>query len=131
MDQPVNKRIMVIGGDTNFSYLMQRYVSTSLHQIIDVNIGEDVLARVKEEKPAAIVLEVDSPEMIGWHALQAIKTDPKARHIPVIVCSWLDKEAYSQELGADCYLHKPILFADFESALADVLLKEQDEKNYG
>jgi CheY-like chemotaxis protein len=131
MAHPLNNLIMVIGGDTHFSYLMQRYVSTSLHQITYVNFGDDVLARAKGEKPIAIVLEVDPPEMIGWHTLQVLKTDPKTRRIPVIVCSWLDEEAHGFDLGADCYLHMPILYPDFEAALADILSKEQNEKNHG
>jgi DNA-binding response OmpR family regulator len=129
MDQTANKRIMVVGGDTHFSYLMQRYVKTSAHHIVSANLAEDVLARARCERPAAIVLQVDRPDTIGWHTLRALKSDPEVGKIPVIVCSWLDGEAPSLEQGAD-YLRMPILYADFEAALANTLVKEQNEKNY-
>jgi len=135
MDQTANKRIMVVGGDSHFSYLMQRYVRTSAHQIVSANLGEDVLAMARCERPAAIVLEVDLPETIGWHTLRALKTDQELGSIPVIVCSWLDEKARSLELGADLFLRMPILYADFEAALADTLsvqntvVKEQNEKS--
>ena len=124
MDQSANNRIMIVGGNSHFSYLMQRYVRTSAHQIISANLGEDVLTKARCEKPAAIVLEVDLPETIGWHTLQALKADQEVGGIPVIVCSWLDEEARSQEQGADYFLRMPILYADFETALAVTLVKE-------
>ncbi len=124
MDQYAKKPIMVIGSDAQFTYLMQRYISSSAHQIISVHLGEDVIARAKCEKPAAIVLDVDPPQMIGWQILQALKADPDVRDIPVIVCSWLNEDVRGRELGADCYLHMPILYADFEAMLATTLLKE-------
>jgi CheY-like chemotaxis protein len=129
MDRSTNNRIMVIGGDSHFSYLMQRYVRSSAHQIVFANLGDDILAQARCEEPTAIVLIVDPPVMIGWQTLKELKADQDVGKIPVIVCSWLDEEAHSQELGADFYLHMPILYADFEAALASIWMKEQDEKN--
>jgi len=124
MDQTENNRIMVIGGDTYFSYLMQRYVKSSAHQIVFANLGEDVRTQARYEKPSAIVLVVGPPEAIGWHTLQLLKTDQEVGKTPVIVCSWLDEEAHSLEMGADFYLRMPILYADFEAALTATLCKE-------
>ena len=127
MDQISNDRIMIVGGDSHFSYLMQRYVRRGAHDIISANLGEDVLALARCKKPDAIVLEVDMPDTIGWHTLRALKGDPETGKIPVIVCSWQDEEARGLTGGADCYLRLPILYADFESALATTLTKVQNE----
>jgi CheY-like chemotaxis protein len=127
MDQISNHRIMIVGGDSHFAYLMQRYVRRSAHLMVSANLGEDVLALAKSEQPDAIILEVDLPETIGWHTLQALKADPDAGKIPVIVCSWLEEEARGLAAGADCYLRMPILYADFEAALATTLMKVQNE----
>jgi len=127
MVQTSNTPIMIIGGDSHFLYLMQRYVRRSAHKIIFANLGEDLLALAKCERPVAIVLEVDRPETIGWRILRALKADPQVGKIPVIVCSWLDEEARSLAEGADIHLRMPILYADFGAALAAVLMKEYDE----
>jgi DNA-binding response OmpR family regulator len=129
MDQTADNLIMIIGGDSHFTYLMQRYVRSSAHQIVFATLGEDVLAQARCEKPVAIVLEVEPPETIGWHTLQVLKADQEVGKIPVIVCSWLDEEAHSLDLGADFYLRMPILYADFETALEATLLKEQNEQS--
>jgi DNA-binding response OmpR family regulator len=127
MDQTTNNRIMIVEGDSHFSYLMQRFVRTSAHQIILANLGDDVLALAKCEKPAAIVLEVDQPETSGWRNLRALKADLEVRRIPVIACSWLDEEARGLAEGADVYLRMPILYTDFGAALSAILTKEQNE----
>jgi CheY-like chemotaxis protein len=127
MDQISKKQIMIVGGDSHFSYLMQRYVRRSAHDIINVNLGEDLLPLARCEKPAAIVLEVDRPETIGWQILRTLKADPEVGKIPVIVCSWLDEEARGLAEGADIYLRMPILYSDFGTALATILIKEQNE----
>lgn len=127
MDQTSNSRIMLVGGDSHFLYLMQRYVRRSAHKIISANLEGDILALTRFEKPAAIVLEVNLPETIGWHILRALKTDPEVRKIPVIVCSWLDEEERGLAEGADIYLRMPILYSDFETALESISIKEHSE----
>ncbi len=128
MDQPTNDRVMIVVGNAHFSYLMQRYVRSSDHQVVSANLGEDVLTLARSEKPVVIVLEVDRPETIGWHTLRALKADPEIGKIPVILCSWLDEEARGQAEGADLFLRMPILYADFGAALAAILTEEKDEE---
>ena len=130
MDKPSNNRILIVGGDSHFSYLMQRYVLRSAYKIITGTLGEDLLALVRFEKPVAIVMEMDLPETIGWHKLRELKADPDVGKIPIIVCSWLDEEKRGLVEGADVYLRMPILYADFKAALAAILVKESYEKNY-
>jgi len=120
-------RIMIVGGDAHFSYLMQRFVRTSAHQVLLANPDDDVLALAKCEKPVAIILEIEQPESAGWRALRALKADPEIGKIPVIACSWLNEEARGLAEGASIYLRMPILHTDFGAALATILTKEQHE----
>lgn len=128
MDQTTNKRIMIVGKDSHFSYLVQGFVRTSAHQIVPVNLGDDVLALVKCEKPRAIVLEVDLPETVGWQTLRTLKSDPEAGKIPVIACSWQDESARGLAEGAAVYLRMPIVYSDFEAALTTILTKEENDQ---
>lgn len=130
MDQIANKRIMIVGRDSHFSYLLQRFVRTSAHGVISANLGDDILSVAKNEKPVAIVMEMDLPETVGWHTLRTLKTDPEAGQIPVIVCSWLDESARSLAEGADVYLRMPFLYEDFGSALAAILTEEENGEDH-
>jgi DNA-binding response OmpR family regulator len=121
MEQIANERIMIVGRDSHFSYLLQRFVRTSARQVIPVNLSDDVLSLVRYEKPVAIVLEVDTPESVGWRTLRALKSDPATGPIPVIVCSWLDESTRGLAEGADVYLRMPILYKEFGAALTSIL----------
>ena len=124
MDEIADKRIMIVGRDSHFSYLLQRFVRKSAHRVIAVNLGDDVLSLARYESPVAIVLEVDVPETIGWHTLRTLKSDPEAGRIPVIVCSWLDESARGLAEGANVYLRMPFLYEEFGTALATILTEE-------
>jgi DNA-binding response OmpR family regulator len=82
MDQIAKKRIMIVRRDSHFLYLLQRFVRTNAYRPIPVNLADDVLSLAKDKKPVAIVLEVDTPEVVGWKALHALKSDPDAGGIP-------------------------------------------------
>lgn len=126
MDEIANKRIMIVGMDSHFSYLLQRFVRKSAHRVIPVNLGDDVVSLAKDENPVAIVLELDMPETVGWQTLRTLKSDPEAGRIPVIVCSWQDESARGLAEGADVYLRMPFLYEEFGTALAAILTEEEN-----
>jgi DNA-binding response OmpR family regulator len=130
MDQFADKRIMIVGRDSHFSYLLQRFVRTSAHRVISVTIGDDVLSLARYEKPVAIVLEVDMPETVGWHTLRTLKSDPEAGRIPVIVCSWLDESVRGLAEGADVYLRMPFLYEEFGAALATIFGEDENGESH-
>ena len=66
MKKNLNNQIMIVGRDSHFLYLMQRFARTSTHRALSVNLGDDVLALARCEKPLVIVLEMDQPETAGW-----------------------------------------------------------------
>ena len=127
MNRTSNNRIIVAGGDANFSYLMQHYVRRCKHKVIYANLDEDLIALAKCQEPVAIILEVDWPKTIGWQLLQNLKANQETKNIPVIACSWLEEEACALDRGANAYLRMPILYADFETTLELTLMKKSDE----
>ena len=118
MTEFVSASIMVVGNDSHFCYLMHSYVRKSANQIVFAYSGEDALEVARRERPAAIILALETKGTIGWHVLRALKMDLEMGNIPVVVCSWLDEEKRSLEEGADVYLRLPIMYEDFLSALS-------------
>src|SRR5262245_53840361 len=130
VDQTEKKLIMIVGRDSHFSYLLQRFVSTSAHRVLPATLSDDVLSLAHCEKLVAIVLEVDTRETVGWQTLRMLKSDPETGRIPVIVCSWLDEAARSLVEGADVYLRMPILYKDFGAALSVILTREDNGQTH-
>jgi DNA-binding response OmpR family regulator len=120
MNQCAHARILVVGGDSHFAYLIRRYVRMSSHQMILASLADDIPALALHEKPDVIVLEVDLPDSIGWQVLRTLRNTPATGKTPLLLCSWMEDEQRGLDEGADVYLHMPIMYTDFEAALETV-----------
>jgi DNA-binding response OmpR family regulator len=118
--EDVGSTVMIVGVDSDFTYLMQYYARKSGRQALVSSPDDDALILAKQEKPALIVLEADRADAAGWELLQTLRADEGTGHIPVLVCSWLDEGASGLADGASSYLQKPVLYGDFLNALAGI-----------
>ena len=61
------------------------------------------------------------PKVEGLDMLQQLINYPRLEHVPIIVCSILDREDEALALGAAAYIKKPATRRDLLSLL-DILL---------
>ena len=94
--------------------------------------GEEALKYVLQHEFAAILLDVQMPDMNGFDAAQIIKSREKSRFIPIIFLSAINKEdAYvfkGYSMGAVDYVFKPFNPDVLRSKVAvfvDLYLKQQ------
>lgn len=67
-------------------------------------------------RPALILLDLNMPRLDGREALRALKSHAVLRQIPVIVLTTSKAEEdilRSYDLGANCYISKPVTFEGF------------------
>jgi response regulator RpfG family c-di-GMP phosphodiesterase len=120
MTPRAKRRIMVIGFDENFCYLMQRYGRISACKLAFANQEEDILAQVQKNQPGVIFLEVAHPISFAWNLFKELKANQDTCHIPVVVCSWQGEDTNGEHESGDYYLRLPILYEHFKSALDNV-----------
>ena len=109
--------ILSIDDDPQVISLYQRYLLPQGYQVIPVTNPREAVARAIEHKPYAITLDIMMPDIDGWSVMQALKTDPQTRNIPILVCSILEEEEKGFSLGAADYLVKPFLQEDLSNAV--------------
>jgi two-component system response regulator len=66
--------------------------------------------------PQVVLLDLRLPKMDGLEVLQAIRTDPRLKLLPVVVLTSSTEEediVRSYELGVNSYVSKPVTFEDF------------------
>jgi len=91
-----------------------------LHTVDD---GIKALRFLRREEPYAdairpdiILLDLNLPRMDGRGTLKEIKSDERLRSIPVIVLTTSEADSdilKCYELGASCYISKPVGFQEF------------------
>ncbi|KOR33909.1 response regulator [Planktothricoides sp. SR001] len=71
-------------------------------------------------RPDVILLDLNMPKKDGREVLKELKNDDNLKHIPVLVLtnSSSDKDILiAYQLGANCYLKKPIVLDEFAHVL--------------
>lgn len=102
-------KILVIEDDPNALEMLRFRFEKAGYEISVAEDGDEGLLK-SLRKPDLILLDVRIPKMDGWQLCKAIKSEPRTRHIPVIMltgCSQPIQEEYGKACGADAYLTKP------------------------
>jgi two-component system response regulator len=110
--------------------LRKHHVSNKIHVVRD---GEEALDFIfckghYERESCAhnlrlILLDLKLPKISGLEVLEAIKSNPATRHIPVVLLTSSKEQedmlrAYTN--GANSFLNKPIAFHDFDALIKHV-----------
>ncbi len=80
-------------------------------RVITAVNGLEALARVAEESPDVVLLDVMMPKMSGFEVCKRIKSDPQSRDTVVIMVTALNETSdveRAAECGTDDYLAKPV-----------------------
>lgn len=111
--------ILIAAHDPWFLQLLRVYTAESGFQAVEVYEGRDVLPKIQEILPAAVLLQIDLPgEMLGWDVLHAIKANAATCRIPVLVFTYHDHpSAPGIPEGADGQLQEPVSYETFVDAL--------------
>jgi len=90
--------------------MQKKYLASSMVNILTAGDGAEALDVAHREFPDLIVMDRYMPRMDGIACCNAIKGDPKLRHIPVIMVSNTDSPAELDEYsraGCSGHLAKP------------------------
>ena len=119
-DNPGDVRLTIEG-------LREGEVHSLLSVVPDGKEAMDFLRRqgryADARRPDVVLLDLNLPRMNGREVLAAIKSDQDLRRIPVVVLSTSSDEgdvAASYDLGASCYVIKPIGLDAFVHAVRSI-----------
>jgi len=91
--------------------LMSRSVELLGHKAVTAENGKIAMSMLADGDYDVLLLDIEMPEMDGFEVLEALKSDPKLRDLPVIVTSSLEgmeNIVRCIELGAQDYIPKPV-----------------------
>jgi CheY-like chemotaxis protein len=115
---PRESVIAIVDDNPKTLRLFQRYLSPYSYRPVLIQESVGAAAAICELQPDAVLLDIMMQDVDGWQVLQTLKSDPRTRAIPVIVCSVLNEDELARSIGADLYLRKPISPVTLVQALA-------------
>lgn len=112
MSNDYSAQLILIADDNpnNLKVLSETLNSFGYNVSVAIN-GKAAVESAKVQPPDLILLDVHMPEMDGYEACKALKSDNKTKEIPVIFISSLDEQfnkVKAFEVGAVDYITKPI-----------------------
>jgi PAS domain S-box-containing protein len=102
-------RILLADDNADMRQYVQRLL-TSGYEVEPVGDGEAALTAAWKNPPDLVLTGVMMPHLDGFELLQALRSDPRTRSIPVIMLSARageEAQVEGLEAGADDYLIKP------------------------
>jgi CheY-like chemotaxis protein len=124
-------QILLAEDDDDDFFLTQKALRQNrlLNEVKRVKDGEELLEYLRRQgafsksetpQPSLILLDLNMPRKDGREALREIKSDPKLRHIPVVVLTASRAEedvVRSYEYGVNSFITKPVTFQGLVDAM--------------
>ena len=120
-------RVLVVEDTPVHALIIERILSKAgVRNVVRISSGEEAIQLVtlgqsgKALKPDLILLDLHLPGVSGMQVLEAVKSSPLTRSIPVVVISGSESEkdvAQCLESGANAFIFKADNYDEFRRAL--------------
>jgi two-component system response regulator VicR len=103
------KKVLVVDDEPDTLELVKLVLESADFDAIIVNNGMEALARIDDEKPDLVLLDIMMPDMDGWDVFRKIKERNPTIPIAILTAKAqnIDKLLGLHVLKADDYITKP------------------------
>ena len=104
------RRILVTEDNSSIRRILCHILQQAGYETLEAEDGEQALDLIERDRPDLVVLDVIMPGMDGFEACQHIKSNPKLKDLPVVMCTSMgrkDDVLRALGAGADDYIVKP------------------------
>jgi phosphoribosyl 1,2-cyclic phosphodiesterase/CheY-like chemotaxis protein len=126
--------VLIVDDDPIVQTIVSRVLEAEGYTVIAANDGEAGLQLALSQKPDVAILDLMMPRMHGFAVIEAIRQDPSAAGIKIIVSSM---KSYASDahaalnLGANRFLTKPVAPADLIRTVRELIDDQPVESRPG
>ena len=128
----IMNKIIVVDDELDILDFVQISLEADGFEVITASSGKEALAKIKQELPDLILLDIMMPQMDGYEVIKILKADKQTRNIPVIMLTALaqvDDKIKGLNTGADDYITKPFDLREL-TARVNAILKGTRKVKY-
>lgn len=116
------RKILIVDDNPNMSALLSEMLEVFDHESVVASDGFQALEALKSGNFSMVITDMRMPKMTGLELLQQIKTNySKVKVVLISGYSGSQIETQAEALKADGFLGKPLMMADIEKLLKDLL----------
>jgi CheY-like chemotaxis protein len=117
----VGRKVLVVDDDARNIFALSSVLERRGMEVLTATTGREAITTLESEPDVAIVLmDIMMPEMDGYQTMEAIRTNPALRRLPIIALTAKAMKGDREkclEAGASDYLAKPVNTEQLLSAL--------------
>lgn len=102
--------VLIVDDSITVRRVTQRLLKREGYRVAMAADGLQALERIREEKPAVVLSDIEMPRMDGFDLARTIRADAKLHDLPIIMITSRIAEKHhehARELGVNHYLGKP------------------------
>jgi two-component system cell cycle response regulator DivK len=106
--------------------LLRLVLSAAGYDVREARNGHECVRVARESPPDLVMVDLSMPELDGWGAFQALKSDPLTAAIPCVAVTAQADTARQRvlQLGFDGFVGKPFKTDDLLSTVAKLIAKQ-------
>jgi len=112
MEQPQRRpKILIADDNIQNVELLEAYLSELDCDVETAHDGQETLAKVREDPPDLILLDIMMPRISGFEVCRKLKSDPQTQQIQILMVTALNEPGDIEravEAGTDDFLPKPV-----------------------
>jgi twitching motility two-component system response regulator PilH len=115
------KNVLVVDDSPTDRQYLTELLAKNGYKVSTADSAEDALAKVKQQKPDLVLMDVVMPGQSGFQATRTLAKDEATKNIPVIICTTKAQDtdkAWGMKQGARDYVVKPVIAADLLAKIA-------------
>jgi two-component system sensor histidine kinase/response regulator len=121
-------KILIVDDTLDTVELLKKRFRAEGYQTVEAYDGEQGLARVHEENPDLVILDVMMPKLDGFAVCERLRHDETTRYLPVLMLTaktGIPERIKGLDCGADDYLAKPFDYKELSARVRSLLAKKE------
>jgi two-component system cell cycle response regulator len=120
----VKPKILTVDDSKTIRSIIKKMLSEYQCEVIEAADGIEGLAKVRQEEPSLVILDIDMPGMNGLELLMNLRNDDRFMNTPVLMLTSKSKAEnirIARELGIASFIAKPFRREIFFSRILKVM----------
>jgi two-component system alkaline phosphatase synthesis response regulator PhoP len=118
------KKILIVEDESGLAETLKMRFEANGYQADIAGDGQEALAKVRENRPNLILLDIMIPKIDGYKVCRILKFDEKYKNIPILMLTAKTQEEDKElgySVGANAYLTKPFDTAELMQKIKELL----------
>lgn len=116
--------VLVVDDSAMVRLILKQCLKDCGFEVIEATDGIEAIAQIRSHLPDLVITDIVMPRMNGYELCRWIKSDPKTKSVPVMMCTTKNEEFdryWGLKQGADAYIAKPYHLLEMVNAVRHLI----------